>query len=546
MKQIPLALLFTAALFFSGCGNEQPTESSAKSQAREQLSQLFPNASEAFLEVAPHLDIGGPVFIFIDLEDDLRRFAQYADREIIPMLQEWFPPFITQVEVESFMEALHITGLRAVAMSSIKDGDYYRNRTVLYLPEGRKGLFRLYGDEEITLQNARRVPHYSLAFIEMEMEPAYIYDTIEESVGDLLGQHYRPMLQSAIRTAFMQVPGNFEGWLQGLPQSGMFYLYQDQDGKTVDIEGLEFPRFHFLARFSNLGGALESFIFPDLVSYEGWTLEEAADYRIYSPPSTPVMEWQPVLIVKDHDLYIADSREEFERFTEGAYSRNHLAQSGNFREIRQRLPDNMKSFYYVSPRLTTTLEEIFQKIAGEVPAQGQEIFEFGLSAILRDLPRERPIYGGHFNHRDGITFLSVGPRSHKATLASFTAFNPFVLGTMSAISIPAFQRVRETSRSNAQMNNLRQLAAAANQYFLETGNDRVMASELVGPDGFIYSLNQVHRERYGAGKGSQRDTPASPGPDGRFRSEDFEIRERDHNYIYAEDPFTGEILNHTF
>lgn len=51
-------------------------------------------------------------------------------------------------------------------MSSIKDGVYYRNRTIYHLPKGRKGAFSLLGGEEISLQTARRIPNDVFVFIE--------------------------------------------------------------------------------------------------------------------------------------------------------------------------------------------------------------------------------------------------------------------------------------------------------------------------------------------------------------------------------------------
>ncbi|MCH8541703.1 MAG: hypothetical protein LAT58_13170 [Opitutales bacterium] len=545
MKKIPLFFIFVSLFIFSGCGGEQPTETSAKGEARQQLSRIFPNASDNFLEVATHLDIGGPVLVYLDMEENLRDFAQFLDHELMPLIREYGSPMIPEISVEPFMDTLHLTGLQAVGMSSVRDGEYYRNRTVLYLPEGRQGLFRFFGDEEVTLQNARRVPHYSLVFAEMEMAPGTLYETIEESIVALLGEPFRPMLETQLETAFRDLPGNFEDWHEGLPHSLLFYLYKSQEGETVEFEGVEIPQLHFVGRISRMGAPLESFLFPRLVSSEGWTVKEEDGFNIYSPP-TMTDSWQPVFIVQGRDLYLTDSVEEFTRFTEGAYARNHLAQSGNFREIRQRLPDNMKSFYYVSPRFTDMVEAILPQAQKEIPEDERPFVEFTWSTLLKNFPRERPIYGGHFNRPTSITFLSVGPRSHKGTLTSLTGANPMVLGTLSAIAIPAYSRVRETSGENMIMNNLRQLGGAANMHYLDTGQTSVSASELVGPDKFIQRINQIHREQYGAGRGAHRDTPASPSPQGDFSVEDFEIREDEHNYLYAEDPLTGKVLYYTF
>ena len=44
-----------------------------------------------------------------------------------------------------------------------------------------------------------------------------------------------------------------------------------------------------------------------------------------------------------------------------------------------------------------------------------------------------------------------------------------IIGLLAAMAIPAFQKVRTSSQDKAVLNNARQLAAAADQYFLENG-----------------------------------------------------------------------------
>jgi len=48
-----------------------------------------------------------------------------------------------------------------------------------------------------------------------------------------------------------------------------------------------------------------------------------------------------------------------------------------------------------------------------------------------------------------------------------------IIGLLAAMAIPAFQKVREDSRSSAMVNDARQLASAAQQYMLENDVDTV-------------------------------------------------------------------------
>lgn len=73
-----------------------------------------------------------------------------------------------------------------------------------------------------------------------------------------------------------------------------------------------------------------------------------------------------------------------------------------------------------------------------------------------------------------------------------------IIGLLAAMAIPAFQKVRASSQDKAVTNNLRQLSAAADQYFLEYGVSSVATADLVGPNAtqYIKAVNQVANETY--------------------------------------------------
>ncbi len=73
-----------------------------------------------------------------------------------------------------------------------------------------------------------------------------------------------------------------------------------------------------------------------------------------------------------------------------------------------------------------------------------------------------------------------------------------IIGLLAAMAIPAFQKVRANSQDKAVTNNLRQLSAAADQYFLESGNTTVASDELVGTDTtqYIKVIQTVANETY--------------------------------------------------
>lgn len=73
-----------------------------------------------------------------------------------------------------------------------------------------------------------------------------------------------------------------------------------------------------------------------------------------------------------------------------------------------------------------------------------------------------------------------------------------MIGLLAAIAIPAFQRVRANSQDKAVTGNLRQLSAAAEQYFMEHGASSVASSMLVGSAStqYIKVIVTVAQEAY--------------------------------------------------
>ena len=71
-----------------------------------------------------------------------------------------------------------------------------------------------------------------------------------------------------------------------------------------------------------------------------------------------------------------------------------------------------------------------------------------------------------------------------------------IIGLLAAMAIPAFQKVRVASQDKAVLNNARQMAAAADQYYLENGATWAASSSLVGATNYVKALNTVANESY--------------------------------------------------
>ena len=73
-----------------------------------------------------------------------------------------------------------------------------------------------------------------------------------------------------------------------------------------------------------------------------------------------------------------------------------------------------------------------------------------------------------------------------------------IIGLLIALGVPAFQKVRGSSQDKAVMNNIRLLAAAADQYYMEKGTGTAAFSALIGSAAYVKSFALVANENYPA------------------------------------------------
>jgi prepilin-type N-terminal cleavage/methylation domain-containing protein len=73
-----------------------------------------------------------------------------------------------------------------------------------------------------------------------------------------------------------------------------------------------------------------------------------------------------------------------------------------------------------------------------------------------------------------------------------------IISLLAAMAIPAFNRVRYVARRKTITNNLRIIAAAAQQYMLEQGASQASDTQLEGTSSFNYvrPISKVNAETY--------------------------------------------------
>jgi type IV pilus assembly protein PilA len=95
--------------------------------------------------------------------------------------------------------------------------------------------------------------------------------------------------------------------------------------------------------------------------------------------------------------------------------------------------------------------------------------------------------------------LPVQPRSPQAfTGKEIVLILAFILGILAALAHTAYRKVRVSSEDKAVLCPIRQLAAAADQYYLENGVSSVRYEDLVGATNYVKAVTTIAGETYPA------------------------------------------------
>lgn len=92
--------------------------------------------------------------------------------------------------------------------------------------------------------------------------------------------------------------------------------------------------------------------------------------------------------------------------------------------------------------------------------------------------------------------MSEPPAKHSSTGRKIVIGLVLVLGTLGVLGYAAQQRMKQKNTDSVVLCNIRQLSAAADQYFLENGVSSARLEDIVGPDKYLRALEKVAGETY--------------------------------------------------
>lgn len=447
--------------------------------------------SKHFAAVNKQLELGGTMYGYVDVDGDLLKLAGDAQGWLQAANAEPAMRALARADLAKIVQTLGLTDVKAAGFSSVKDeSGYFRNRMFLYTGGERHGVFASLGGKPAAFRHARLAPADASFFGESELDVGVLYravkDVVEQVAGEPVGEQLEGMLKKAGDAAAFSVLE----FIHGLKGRSALVLRVDPE-KTLRVPGPQpvvLPAFQLLACVEGVGSIIE----PSFAKDRNFRRTDSGALKIYSlAQKLPLEGFEPAFIIDGTTLFVTTS---LPFFTECREQKTSLAQDAEFQKALARVGNEGNGLTYVNAKLFQRVRD-FEKLNPSMPPQAKSVFNLLMAQIPAS---DQSLVAIRTNLDDGILIRSYWNRSLKQEIAAVSVYNPVTIGLFAAMAIPAFQKVRTASQEKAVLNNLRQLAAAADQYFLETGTRTATYDQLVGPTKYVKAIQPVAGENYRA------------------------------------------------
>ena len=480
-----------ALAMVAGCQKNVDSAAAAAPKSPDAHVQLVPEAerSRHFTAVNRQLELGGTLYGYVDIDGDALRLADTL-RGVADNVAETQPQAaVLKQDFRQIFTDLGLADIKAIGLSSVPEaGGGFRNRCFLYTPDGRHGLLSGLGGVATPFQHLQLAPADADFFAENELDLAAIYTALRAVVVRVAGEATANTVEAQLKQAGS--PAGFSALdLIQRWKGRTTCVLRFEDTGTIALptpKSVKIPAFALLLRFDGIAPALKALL--DQVPVFARSVEGTTSVYVLQMP-LPIANWKPLLTIDGEALTFATSRE----FFDSCHSTSpRLAQHPAFARLLARVGPEGNGLNYVSPRFFARLRQL-----PELNAQGDPELNRALAFGVRSLPETtQPLVAVRTNLPDGILFRSIRPNSLKQDLAMATVYNPVTIGVLAAMAVPAFQKVRATSADKTVQNNLRQLASAAEQHYMETGKTSATYDDLVGDGRYIRELKPVAGENY--------------------------------------------------
>lgn len=444
----------------------------------------------SFDTVSKHLDTDGSLIAYIDFEGDGTEISTKLDSIYKKLLEGGgaMPPI--PVDFDLLFENLGFGSIKGMGLSSKQlSADLHLNRYIVETNGAPTGLFSMYGgsgDEPQAFTAAAMVPADATI---AGCGPIELNDLVT-TIRTIMVQFMGPMGEGmADQYLMMPIPGSeitVNDAIAGL--SGRWdYAYK------MDMTDIEAPEVEFWGQISGSGELVSKL--KSLGESMSIVFTEEANGVIIADFSASLGEEAPFgLFVKNTengDLVIY-SNPNWGGSKEGPL----LKDDPKFKNLTKDLPE--KALWFTYSAGFDILDSMSEAL------ENDQSVEPYLAAIMEAADY---IVGDFYEPSAAATYydgdILISQQYAGYSTKQVIMIVPTMFAAYPAMIFYGFQQATSSmmslemeSEETAVINNLRQIAAAADQYFLEEGKTSVTIEELVGPDKYILELTPVAGESY--------------------------------------------------
>jgi type IV pilus assembly protein PilA len=491
LKLLPAALAILV-LSVSGCGKRDAASETKIAAPAKTSTELVKDTerSRHFLAVNEQLELGGTVYGYVDVDGDAAKLAGGL-KGILQNVGRMNPsaaPFANQ-DYAALFAKLGLNDVKALGVSSVPDGTgFFRNRTFFYTPDGRHGLLAGLGGKPGPFTHLGLAPANTDIYSEAEVDLPAVYLTVKDVLAQIGGETATNKLDETLQKAGEAAMISWLKLINATKGHVVLVARFDADSafRMPGPSGLAIPAFSFLLRIDGVASAVEDALKGSKIL----TASQAGPMRLYElNQPLPFQGLKPVLATEGSTLFIATTAA---FLNECLGQKPSLGDDPEFKKALAHVGTEGNGLAYVTPRVFRRLREL-ETLNPDLPPEVKS----SIGYVLNSLPKiDQPLVTLRINQPNGILVRSYWNRSLKQDVAMISVYNPVTVGVLAAMAVPAFQKVRTASQDKAVLNNLRQFAAAGDQFCLENSVRTAGYADLVGPAKYIKAMSSVMGEDY--------------------------------------------------
>ncbi len=392
-----------------------------------------PNPSPHFDEVSSHLHLGGEVYLYLDVDGDIRKLTN----EVSELMLRIDPQGeIDREKIERVLVATGLGNLQALGLSSYEDGSLFRNRAYIKFDGQREGLMKVAGGAPHRFESLQLAPAGSDLVIEQDLHLKQAYKVIVNTL-----HAFEPNVARDIQRELAEP-------MPGLAMTGLDIL-EAADTKLLLVAKLDPKRRIDLSDF-NENISLPHVDFALALDGYGFVVDKVADQygqaglfdvsrdndvlilQVSVPPPPSLQSYKPVLARQGGRLWLASTRA-FLDATLGTGGEKLVADA-DWVAASEGLATAGNGLSYVSSDFFRAL----RSVATQVPSGDEEraLTEAFLGYFVPE--GDHALAGVQVNGTQSVYYASNSTFSHKATLGMFVYLNPVTLGVLSAVALPSF------------------------------------------------------------------------------------------------------------